>query len=206
MGGELEVALTDAQRSAAVHHLREQVAASGLSLELFSDAAGAVLAASTVDEVRTVLERVAPVVRRTPPDRRLEEPLVLDVRSGRLDLGSSWQLARTTRVVNTVGRVLLDLTKAQFNDDMVDLELTNGSGTITVLVPHAVDVQFLEMTGSSGSITNEVGSPVSLPGAPLLRIRARTASGRIRIQRPPTADPSSPPRRRWFRRRAAAGR
>ena len=206
MGEELELAVTDAQRTAAVQHLREQVAATGMSLDLFSDAASAVLAARTVGEVQHVLDRVAPVVRMTPPDRRLDEPLVLEVRSGRLDLGASWQLGRTTRVHNTVGRVHLDLTKAQFDDRVIDLELTNGSGTITVVVPHAVDVQFLEMTGSSGSIANDVGSPVSLPGAPLLRIRARTASGRIRIVRPAVPDPSDPgasgTRRRWFRRRA----
>lgn len=202
MGEELELAVTEHQRNAAVEHLRQAVATSNLGLERFSEAVGIVLAASTTDEIARVLDGIAPVVRMTPPNRRLDEPVLIDTRSGSIELNSSWQLARETRVVSTSGRVLLDLTVAEFDDLLVDLDLSSQSGSITVVVPHAVDVQFLEMTGHSGSVRNELGPTVSLPGAPLIRIRARTTSGRIVVRRPL---PPKPPkaRRFWGRRRQA---
>lgn len=199
MGDELELAVTDVQRDAAVEHLRHAVATSNLGLERFSDAVGVVLAASTTAEIAHVLDGVAPVVRMTPPNRRLDEPVVLDTRSGSIELVSSWQLARETRVVSQSGRVLLDLTAAEFDDLLVDLDLSSQSGSITVIVPHAVDVQFLEMTGHSGSVRNLLGPTVSLPGAPLVRIRARTTSGRIVVRRP---EPPTPPKRRFWSRRS----
>ena len=199
MGAELEVGLTEAQREAAVAHLRQAVATSNLGLDVFSEAVSLVLAASTAEEVRLVMDRVAPPVRMTAPHRRLTEPVVFEIRSGRLELGSSWQLGRLTRVVNGSGRVLLDLTTAEFDDTVVDLELSTQSGTITVVVPHAVDVQFLEMSGHSGSVVNEIGQGTSMPGAPLVRIRAWTTSGRIVVRRPA---PPGAPRRRWSWRRS----
>lgn len=194
-----EVGVTDVQRTAALEHLRNAVAASDLDLDVYSEATSAVLAASSALDVALVLQRVAPAVRMTPPSRRLTEPVLLEVRSGRLELSSSWQVARTTRVVCQSGRVVLDLTTAEFDDDIVDLDLSSQSGSIVVVVPHTVDVQFLEMAGQSGRVLNELGPTASLPGAPLLRVRARTTSGRILLRRP---EPPRPPRsRRWWRRR-----
>jgi hypothetical protein len=196
--GELELVVSDAQRTAAVEHLRHAVANQNLGLEEFADAVEAVFAASTAAEVAQVLSRIAPAVRMTALHRRLDEPVVLEVRSGRLVLGSSWQLARETRVVNQSGRVTLDLCAAEFDAEIVNLDLSCQSGSIVVVVPHAVDVQFLEMAGQSGYVVNDLGPAASLPGAPLIRIRARTTSGRIVVRRP---EPPKPPRVRRFRLR-----
>ena len=201
MGAELEVAVTDAQRDAALEHLRASVASSNLALEVYSEAVGAVLAASTAGEIAAVLQAVAPVVRLTPVHRRLTEPVVLESRSSSLVVGPAWQVARTTRVAVQSGRAVLDLTAAEFDGPIVDFDLSCQSGSIRVVVPHGIDVQFLEMTGQSGGVLNELGPAVALPGAPLVRIRARTTSGRIVVRRP---QPPPPPRTRrsWFRRRA----
>jgi hypothetical protein len=200
MGGELEVAVSDAQRQAALDHLRQSVATSNLGLEVYSDAVAAVLAASTAGEVAGVLERISPVARLTPPHRRHDEPVVLEVRSGRLDVGPSWQVPRTTRVAAGSGRVLLDLTDAEFDAPIVDFDLSVQSGSISVVVPHGIDVQFVEMAGHSGSVRNELGPGAALPGSPLVRVRARTTSGRVIVRRPEEPGPAQA-RRRWFRRR-----
>lgn len=188
----------DAQRTAALGHLRSAVAANQLELDAFSEAVTAVLGAGTLDQVAAVLARVAPPVRMTPAFRRLTEPLVLEIRSGTLALGPSWQLARHTIVSCKSGRVVLDLTTAEFDDLLVDLELESDSGSIDVVVPHLVDVQFVRVEGTSGRVVNRLTPNGSLPGTPCIRIKARTASGRIVIRRP------EPPkvRRRWFGRRS----
>jgi hypothetical protein len=193
------VAVTDGQRNAALEHLRLAVGASNLGLEVYSDAVGAVLAAPTADAIAQILQHVAPVVSLTPVNRRLSEPVVLEARSGRIEVGPAWQVARTTKVVVQSGSVVLDLTAAEFDEVIADFDLSVQSGSITVIVPHTIDVQFVEMNGQSGTVRNQIGPAVSLPGAPLVRIRARTTSGRIVVRRP---EPPKPKRTRrfWFRR------
>jgi hypothetical protein len=189
--------VSEVERQAALDHLRQSVASRGLELEVFSDAASAVLSARTSDELAVVLARTAPVVRMTSPERVLHEPLNLNARSSTLQLTSSWQIARQTKVTCGSGRVVLDLTAAEFDALVVDLDLTCTSGTIDVIVPFAIGVQFVEMSGTSGRIDNRISDNVALPGMPCVRVRARTTSGRITVRRP------EPPRekRRWFRRR-----
>jgi hypothetical protein len=192
--------VSEVERRAALEHLQQAVATRGLELEVFSDAASAVLAARTSDELATVLQQTAPVVRLTAADRVLREPLDLHVSSGRLILTSSWQLARQTNVTCLSGRVVLDLTAAEFDAVVVDLDLSCSSGRIEVIVPHSVGIQLVEMSGTSGRIENGIADNVTLPGMPCVRVRARTGSGRITLRRP------QPPRpkRRWFRRERAA--
>lgn len=199
--GEIEIAISEVQRNAALEHLRQAVATEDLGLEAFGKAVEAVLAATTAAEVGAVLSGLSPAVRITPPHRRLDEPVVFEIRSGHLVLGSSWQLGRETRVVNQSGRVELDLSAAEFDGEIVELDLSCQSGSITVVVPYAVDVQFLEMTGQSGRVVNGLGPSASLPGAPLVRVRARTTSGRIVFRRPQPPQPARA-RRSWLRRRS----
>jgi hypothetical protein len=137
----------------------------------------------------------------SPASRRLQEPLLLEIHSGRLELVASWQLARETKVTCNSGRVLLDLTGAIFDDLVVDLDLRLQSGTIEVVVPYFVDVQMVRMKGQSGRVENKLTPNGNLPGGALIRVKAQTRSGRIILRRPKTGVARNR-RRRWFGRRA----
>ena len=192
--------VTDAHRDAALALLRETLATDDLSLDVFSSAVSAIYAAESLADISAVVQRYAPPVRMTPAERRLKEPLVVETTSGTLRLVDSWQVPATTRVSCGSGRVHLDLTDAEFDQQIVDFDLRTQSGTIEMVVPHAADVQFVRMKGRSGSVDNRITGGGLLPAPVRIRISADTSSGRIVVRRP---SPPKPPRRRWFRRRAS---
>ena len=144
-----------------------------------------------------VVAALPPTVRMTPADRRLQQPLVLTASSGKLALRSRWQLGSETIVRCSSGRVVLDLAAAEFDDEVIDLELRCSSGRITVIVPHGVDVQMVDISGASGEVRNALGDGVGVPGLPLVRVSASTSSGKITLRRPR----EKKRRRGWFRRR-----
>lgn len=186
------------EHTAAVEHLSTLLDDDRIDLDLFEAATSRVLATTSTDELAVVLAALPPPVRMTPPERRLDQPLVLETRSGVIKLTSSWQLASETRVRCASGTVRLDLTVAEFDDDLIDLDLDCASGVIDVVVPHGVAVRMVEISGHSGTIKNHIDTTVVLPGMPCLVVSARTRSGTIKLRRPGTG--RGPRWLRWLRR------
>ena len=188
----------EVERKAALELLRSRLGGDDMSLEEFSDAASAVVNARTTADLARVLAASAPSVRFTPSDRRLYEPLVIDVQSGKMEFTAGWQLARETSVSCQSGRIKLDLTHAEFDGTEIELDLFCQSGKIEVIVPWPVDLQFVRVSGRSGRVENRLTAGPALPAIVHLRVSAETASGRIVFRRPGD-EPT--PRRRGFRRR-----
>jgi hypothetical protein len=89
------------------------------------------------------------------------------------------------------GRVLVDLTEAEFDDRQIDLDVFVNTGSALVVVPDGVDIQFVAL---AGTIRNRLGPITPLPGAPTIRLRAKANTGTISLCHP------EPPKRRWWRR------
>lgn len=172
------------EHTAAVEHLSALLDDDRIDLDLFEVATSRVLATTSSDELAVILAALPAPVRMTPPDRRLDQPLMLETRSGSIKLRSSWQLASETHVRCQSGSVVLDLTVAEFDDELIDLDLDCASGTIKVIVPYGVSVRMVEISGHSGSIKNRIDTSVVLPGMPCLVVSARTRSGTIKLLRP----------------------
>jgi hypothetical protein len=183
--------ITDAERAAAIDHLRHLVATDRLSLERFDEAAGAVVASATHTDLAVALDDLPTTVRYTPPERRLTGALVLRSSSSPIRMVGRWQLAETTVVRASSGSILLDLTQVEFDAPVIDLEVRLSSGSATIVVPVGVTMQIV----GGGGIRNYLGDDIPLPGAPVVRLRTKVKSGSVRLRRPV---PPRPPRRRWW--------
>jgi hypothetical protein len=185
------------ERRAIVEHLGALLRDDRIDLESFEVATERVLATTTQDELAVVVATLPGPVRMTPAHRRMDRPLRLETSSGRIHMTSPWQLAEETSVRCRSGNVRLDLSQAEFDSDVVDLDIDSTSGRVEVIIPYGVGVQLVDVESRSGSFKNKLDGAVSVPGLPTIRISVSTHSGSVVLRRP------SPPktRRRWFTRR-----
>jgi predicted membrane protein len=91
------------------------------------------------------------------------------------------RVARQTRVSAQLGSVRIDLTDAEFDDDIIDLHVYTGWGSITIIVPRGVEVQ---ITHHRGGVDSRIEPPV--PGLPLVRLDVTTNIGRVHLRHPET--------------------
>jgi hypothetical protein len=139
-------------------------------------------------KLAAIVRSLPPPMELTSPDRRLAEPLEIHSGTGRLRLTGRWQVARETHVSADLGSVRIDLTEAEFDDNVIDLHVYTGWGSITIIVPRGIGVQ---VTRHRGGVDSRLEPPV--PGLPVIRLDMTTNIGRIRLRHPGTP----PDRRRW---------
>jgi hypothetical protein len=190
----------DSDRLAAVARLRDLVTTGSLSLERFAASLEQVLAATDQTDLEVAMAALPSLVRLTPASRRLSQPFKLDAVTGRIHLGTGWQLARETEVTGKTGKVLLDLTGATWDATDIDLRLQTLTGKIEVIVPKGVAVQLLSAT-SRVRLDNLVPP---MPGAPVLRVVASTSPGGGRITF--THETKQRAKSHWWRRHKSSRR
>lgn len=183
-------------KTAAVEHLAVLVQLDLIELDVFEALVKRVLATSAMAGLEAVLSVLPSVVAITPSDRRLGEPLSIETGAGVLKLVGPWQLAAQTSVYTATGVIKVDLTAAEFDGHVIDLDLKVGTGIIDVVVPRGVASQIVEIRKFSGFVRSTLDQSTPLPGVPCLLIRAETGSGIIRLHHPKERR-----RRRSFRRR-----
>ena len=188
----LELA-TDEQREGVLAHLRQLVDHGVIDYDLFEVLASVAGDAVSTADLVDVLSKVPPLVPLTAPDKRLPEPLELRTMTGSLKMDGRWQVARVTNALVATGSMAIDLTRAQLDDDEIDLSVKVVTGSARVVVPYWMDVQIVEL---SGGVRNKLGPSIAPATAPLLRISAVAITGSITLRRP-----KAPVRRRWHRRR-----
>lgn len=174
-----------------IGRLKDLTASDALSLDEFAGLVDEVLAAKTYDELSRIGVRLPPVVALTPPSDRLVDTLHIRTTSGAIHWRGRWQLARRTVASTTTGLVKLDLTEATWDDVVIELHLETVTGLMSIVVPDGVRVVIVSATGR---VVNRVSEP-PLPGAPVLQVTAKAATGAISIR------PAKPRRRRHTRRR-----
>jgi hypothetical protein len=167
----------DHGRVVAIGRLHDLVGQGELSLDAFALALERMLSATDEDELADVMAAVPPLVRLTPRDRRLMQPLTVNAGSDRVELGVGWQLGQRTTVKTVGGSCLVDLSAVTWDAHEIDLTLRTCSGVIEVLVPRGVAVQIVS---ASGAVCVD-GIGAAWPGAPMVRISATATGGRIRI-------------------------
>jgi hypothetical protein len=174
----------------ATEFLRELYAAGHIDAARFDAGLTGLLAAQTDAELAEVVRSMPPPVSVTSPARRLSRPLEIHSGMGRLRLAGRWQLAAETHVSADLGSVRLDLTDADFDDNVIDLHVYTGWGTITIIVPRGVDVQIVK---HRGGVSSRLQPPV--PGFPLIRLDVTTNIGRVRLRHPEGRDQARRSRR-----------
>ncbi len=175
-----EVMHEDAQHR-ATEFLKELYAAGDIDAGRFDTSVTRILAARTEAELAEIVWSLPSPMALTSPDRRLAEPLEIHSGTGRLRLTGRWQVARQTHVSADLGSIRIDLTEAEFDDNVIDLHVYTGWGSITIIVPRGAGVQ---ITRHRGGVDSRLEPPA--PGLPLIRLAVTTNIGRIRLRHPGT--------------------
>jgi hypothetical protein len=177
----------DAQRQ-ATQFLKELYAVGDIDAGRFDTGITGILAAKTEAELAEVVRSLPPPITLTSPDRRLAKPLEIHSGAfgGRLRLAGRWQVASETHISADLGSVRIDLTDAEFDDNVIDLHVYTGWGSITIIVPRGIGIQ---ITRHRGGVDSRLEPPV--PGLPLIRLDVTTNIGRVHLRHPGTEH------RRW---------
>jgi class 3 adenylate cyclase len=186
-----EVRIGDDDRRAVVDQLRDHAAAGRLTLDEFADLTGLVYDARTraqLDEVVAGLpvelgpaahpvpagpaEASPPAVRKMTPRRRF-----VGIMSGSHARGR-WRAPREVSAFAFWGSVRVDLRHAVIDGPVVDISAWAIMGSVDVVVPEGIPVEFDGMVVMGGS-TNRTGTAEPLPNAPLVRVHARGLWGSV---------------------------
>jgi Domain of unknown function (DUF1707) len=172
----------DDARHRATEFVKELYAAGDIDAGRLDASVTGILAATTEAELAEVVRSLPPPVVLTSADRRLIDPLEIHSGIGRLRLDGRWQVGKQTHVSADMGSITIDLSEAQFDDDVIDLHVYTGWGTITIIVPRGVRAQIVR---HRGGLSSRLEPPV--PGLPLIRLDLTTNIGRIRLRHPATS-------------------
>lgn len=171
--------MLEAARQRTSEFVKDLYAGGDIDADRLNTGISGVLAAQTEAELAEVVRSLPSPVAFSSPGRRLAKPLEIHSTFGRLRLAGQWQVARETHIGSDLGSVRLDLTQAEFDDDVVDLHVYCGCGSITVIVPRGLAVQ---VTHHRGGVDSRLEPPV--PGLALIRLDATANIGRIRLRHP----------------------
>jgi len=172
----------DAEREHSTQLLNAAVVEGRLTLEEFSDRVERAQAARTRDELAT-LTRDLPAA--PPAPATATEVVTAQERHvafcSRLVRSGPWELAARSEFRSIFGTITLDLSQARLDGPVVELQIFNLFGTVTVIVPESVDVS----VSGGGMFASQVIQPHTappVPGAPKLRIVARGPGGTLYVR------------------------
>jgi hypothetical protein len=174
---------SDAERERGVALLRDAVVEGRLTLEEFSDRVGRAQLARTEPELSELVAdlpvqpALAALATPAVKYRALFSSLV---RSGR------WELPERSAFRCICGTIQLDLRQATLHGQVVDLDLYNLFGTVTVIVPEGIAVS---VDGGGMFASEVIQSPSSppVPGSPRLRIHSSGPGGTLYVASRPDA-------------------
>ncbi|MEY2426575.1 MAG: hypothetical protein QOI61_2147 [Actinomycetota bacterium] len=169
-------------RERVIELLRASLGDGRMSIVQFEEAMGTALASNSEAELTDLVRRLAPPVRITPADRRMDEPLVIESKGmfGDIRLRGRWQVARKTKVQTGPSKIIIDLTEAEYDDWNIDLTLQTGLGDVILTVPRGMNIQWAGV--SAGAHTSKLDPPT--PGYPTIRLNVMIGFGRLRLKHP----------------------
>ena len=121
---------------------------------------------------------------------------------GGSDRKGRWHISRRTNVVAVMGGAALDLRQAVFESSVVDITCVAVMGGVDVIVPEGVPVDFDGFVLMGGRDERLADVP-TLPGAPLVRVRAYGMWGGVTVKSKPPPGTRKPRSRGRGRSRAA---
>jgi uncharacterized protein DUF1707 len=190
---------SDAEREAAVAHLREATAEGRLTLDEFSQRMEAAYAARTAGELeRLTTDLPAPAIQPTRASRRPRHFTIAVF--GGVDRKGRWRSARSHWVVSVFGGSDLDFREASLEGGQATIYILDFFGGTDLYVPEGVDVDFNGIGILGGADEHGRDLPPH-PGAPLLRVRALSLFGGTDLWRVPSGATG---RRKELRRAARA--
>lgn len=195
--------VTDDHRQASIAALRTAAGDGRIDLDEFGDRVGAVYAATSLEELRSVLADVGsadlPILAPLPPPPaplppppaapeqasapppRTDAQWVVAVMSGANRKGT-WQAKTEVNAVAIMGGCTLDFRHAELSGPVTHVSALAIMGGIEIVVPEGVPVEvdgFVLMGG-----IEDRTRPTTATGAPMLRIKAYGMWGGVTVRHP----------------------
>lgn len=108
---------------------------------------------------------------------RLDGGFSSEVRTGQ------WELPRSIEISGTMGYVRMDCTQASCPHPQVDVNVSGGMGSITIVVPIGWAADIDQLRKSWGSVRSKVANR-ALPGNPLLVFTGNMGMGSLVVRNP----------------------
>jgi class 3 adenylate cyclase len=196
-----EVRIADSDREHAIELLKQACAEGRLTLDEFSERAGAIYAARTGTDLEQVMTDLpqpyapASYAPAQPPARRSEPARwTIGIMGGGKRRGR-YRLRGTTNAVAFWGGCDLDLRHAEVEGPEIVINAVSIMGGIDITVPEGIPVELsgIAIMGSKDLKGKDV--PM-LPGSPLVRVRAFALMGGVTIKTKPVNPDYRPGKRR----------
>src|SRR3954470_485811 len=169
----MDVRASDAEREAAVEHLRHAAVEGRLTLEELADRSGAAQrAVPRRDLARLTADLPVPLPAQPLPPLRVRA--LGDVRRS-----GAWVVPAESRYRSWMGNIQLDLRGARIGAAEVSIHAWSLFGTIDLLVPEGVEVDVRVRT-RLGQVKQE-HAPV-VPGAPRIVLTGGSVFGVVRVR------------------------
>ena len=183
MGDENKPALllSDSERDRGVTLLRDAVVEGRLTLEEFSDRVSRAQLARTEPELTALL---ADLPSAAPATATLATASVKHrAVCSRLVRSGPWELAQRSSFRCWFGTIYLDLRQATLHGELVEIDVFNAFGTVTLIVPDGIQVT---VTGGGAFASQVIEPPTSPPveGSPRLRVRSSGPGGTLHVRGP----------------------
>ena len=173
MPNDVPPRLTEDDREATVRRLQEAFAEGHISHAEMDDHLQAVLTAKTPGDLVPVLDSL--------PDTDTGRTVILAGKSGRFRRRGAWRVLRVLKVESEYGKVDLDLSRAIFENPVVDIELQLRFGRARITLPDdaVIDIDDLSTIWKQPIYK----TPQHFDdGGPRIRISGTMEYGRLKIR------------------------
>jgi DUF1707 SHOCT-like domain/Cell wall-active antibiotics response LiaF, C-terminal len=174
--------ISDADREQAVIALREHLLAGRLTLEEFSERAGAALQAKVAGELAHVQDDLPEVFVQTA-DRRRKPSRFTAALLGHVARGGRLRLRRWAIASSAFGDLDFDLRDATIDQQQATVTVMAAFGNVDIYVPEGVNLDVGGMTIFGHR--RDWGRDTGRPDAPTIHVRALGFAGTIDVWRVP---------------------
>ncbi|MGI8506151.1 MAG: DUF1707 SHOCT-like domain-containing protein [Solirubrobacteraceae bacterium] len=171
--------VSDAERERAVVLLRDAVVDGRLTLEEFSERVGSAQLVRTDPELAALVADLPAEPRSTALTTSGASHRAV---CSKIVRRGPWELPQRSTFSSIFGTIDLDLRQATLHGDVVDVEVFNLFGTVTLIVPEGIAVS-VEGGGLFASQVIDPPSAPPVPGSPHLRIRVSGPGGTLHVRR-----------------------
>ena len=177
---------SDAERDATVIRLRDAMAEGRLTLDDFSERTDTALTALTREQLSAVVADLptaaapAAIVAQTAG----WDPWVVGIMGSAKRTGR-WRVGHQLHAVSLMGDCKIDLREAIIDSSVITVDALAIMGSVEVIVPQGVEVDFGGVA-IMGSKEMNMGGPPAPYGAPIVRITGLALMGTIKVRNQPS--------------------
>ncbi|WP_214368469.1 DUF1707 domain-containing protein [Pseudonocardia sp. H11422] len=186
-GDHRHLRLSDADREAAAQRLNVAMGEGRITLAELEERLDMVYRALTFADLEPPLADLPlpPGAVQLHPegaiDREQRDVVELRTEMGTIVRDGDWTVPRRLRIRTSMGSVKLDLRRAVVPHPVVEVEVSSGMGSITIIVPEGVTANVDGVRTSMGTVRSRVPS-VPGTGFPHLRLTGSAGMGSVTIR------------------------